>query len=119
MVAGAQQRVLLVVTYSRRARRDLRNVCRAHEDSVVRRLGRAALLDGTEFGAFQALRLREKHGLDVQVERVEPFEPSDVPKRVRDAARSYERREQSSTPYDRFASGRELPPSDAMRGEPL
>jgi len=59
--------VLLVVTYSRASRRTLRNVCRAHEDVVVRRFGRVALLEETEFAAFQALRLREKHGGDVQV----------------------------------------------------
>lgn len=111
--------MLLVVTYSRAARRDLRNVCRAHDSCVVRRLGRAALLEWTEFGAFQALRLHEKHGLDVQIERVEPFEPVDAPDHVRDAARAYERRDTASTPYERFASGRELPDPDAMRGESL
>ncbi|AUG46032.1 hypothetical protein BVU17_00245 [Haloarcula taiwanensis] len=108
--------MLLVVTYSRPARRDLRNVCRAHEDCVVRQFGRAALFSGTEFGAFQALRLHEKHGLDVQIERVEPFEPTDVPKHVREAARRYEAREQPATPYERFASGRDLPDPDQLRG---
>jgi hypothetical protein len=111
--------VLLVVTYSRGARRDLRNICRAHEESVVRQLGRAALFSRTEFGAFQALRLQEKHGLDVQVERVEPFEPDDVPERVREAARTYETRERDATPYSRFAAGRDLPAAEAMRGEEL
>jgi hypothetical protein len=111
--------VLLVVTYSRAARRDLRNICRAHDSCVVRRLGRTALFERTEFGAFQALRLREKHGLDVQIERVEPFEPVDAPERVRDAARAYERRDVPSTPYERFAVGRDLPDPDAMQGEPL
>lgn len=111
--------MLLVVTYSRGARRDLRNVCRAHEECVVRRLGRAALLSATEFGAFQALRLREKHGLDVQVERVRPFEPADAPDRVRKAARAYEARETASTPYRRFAAGRDLPSPEGMRGEEL
>lgn len=111
--------VLLVVTYSRSARRDLRNACRAHEESVVRRLGRAALLSATEFGAFQALRLREKHGLDVQVERVRPFEPGDAPDRVREAASAYEAREAASTPYHRFASGRDLPSTAQMKGTDL
>jgi len=110
---------LLVVTYSRGARRDLRNACRAHEDCVVRELGSAALLSATEFAAFQALRLREKHGLDVQIERVRPFEPADVPAEIREAARAYEDREQPSTPYRQFASGRELPSPAAMRGEEL
>ncbi|MBX0295872.1 hypothetical protein [Haloarcula nitratireducens] len=111
--------MLLVVTYSRGARRDLRNVCRAHEGCVVRQLGRAALLEWTEFGAFQALRLREKHGLDVQLERVVPFEPADAPERVREAASAYESRDQPSTPYERFASGRDVPDPAAMRGEDL
>lgn len=111
--------MLLVVTYSRGARRDLRNICRAHEESVMRQFGQAALFVGTEFGAFQALRLQEKHGLAVQVERVEPFEPADVPERVREAARAYEAREEAATPYDRFAAGRDLPTAAAMRGEEL
>jgi superfamily I DNA/RNA helicase len=111
--------VLLVVTYTRGARRDLRNVCRAHEESVVRQFGRAALLSATEFGAFQALRLREKHGLDVQLERVRPFESEDVPAHVREAARAYEDREVTSTPYRQFASGRDLPTAEQLRGEEL
>ncbi|GCF13659.1 hypothetical protein Harman_15940 [Haloarcula mannanilytica] len=111
--------MLLVVTYSRTARTDLRNICRAHEDCVVRQFGRAALFSGTEFGAFQALRLYEKHGLDVQIERVEPFEPSDVPEHVRKAAESYEAREEPATPYKRFASGRDLPDPDQLRGVDL
>ena len=111
--------MLLVVTYTRAARRDLRNVCRAHEESVVRQFGRAALLSATEFGAFQALRLREKHGLDVQLERVRPFEPADVPAHVREAARAYEAREVASTPYRQFVAGREFPGPDELRGEEL
>ena len=111
--------MLLVVTYSRVARRDLRNVCRAHEECVVREFGRAALLARTELGAFQALRLREKHGLDVQLERVEPFEPTDVPKEIRVAARAYEERDTKSTPYRQFAAGRDLPAPEEWRGEEL
>ena len=111
--------MLLVVAHSRAARRDLRNVCRAHEESVVQRFGRAALLARTEFGAFQALRLRAKHDLAVQVERVEPFEPGDAPDRVREAAQAYENREHPSTPYRRFATGRDHPGAEAMRGEEL
>lgn len=111
--------MLLVVTYTRGARRDLRNVCRAHEGCVVHQFGRAALLSATEFAAFQALRLREKHGLDVQVERVRPFEPEDVPARVREAARAYEAREVASTPYRQFAAGRDLPTAEQLRGEEL
>ncbi|MFC6726688.1 hypothetical protein ACFQE1_20415, partial [Halobium palmae] len=78
--------MLLVVTYSRAARTTLRNVCRTHEGSVVRRFGRAALLESTEFGAFLALRLREKHADDVQVERTEPLNEFErVPPSVREA----------------------------------
>ena len=112
--------MLLVITYSQAARRTLRNVVRAHEDSVVRHFGRAALLAGTEFGAFQALRLRAKHGTAVQVEWTEPFNEFDrVREGVREAAAAYEDREQTATPYERFASGRDLPDPDEMRGQQL
>jgi hypothetical protein len=111
--------VLLVVTYSREARRTLRNVCRSHEETVVRGFGRAALLEGSEFGAFQALRMREKHGVDVQIERVARFDPADVPERVREAAAAYEARETKSLPYRQFAAGTDHPDPDAMRGREL
>lgn len=111
--------MLLVVTHSRAARRDLRNVCRAHDSCIVWRFGRAALLCATEFGAFQALRLQAKHGVDVQLERVRPFEPTDAPDHVRTAARRYEDRSEPAVPYARFASGRELPSPSSMREEPL
>ena len=107
--------MLLVITYSRAARRTLRNVCRAHEDCVVRRFGRAALFEATAFGAFQALRLQEKHGLDVQTERVEPFVDSDVPASVREAATAYEARDQASVPYRQFAAGTDHPTPESMR----
>ena len=112
--------MLLVVTYARAARQSLRNVCDAHEDCVVRRFGRAALLRETEFGAFQALRLRAKHGADVQVEQTAAFnEFADAPDRVREAAAAYERRESASTPYAKFAAGREHPDPEAMRDSEL
>jgi hypothetical protein len=82
-------------------------------------MGRTALVSATEFGAFQALRLREKHGLAVQIERVVPFEPTDVPKRIREAAREYESRQSQTTPYRQFASGRDLPAPEQMRDETL
>jgi hypothetical protein len=108
--------VLLVIAYSRHARQSLRNVCRAHETAVVRRAGRVALLAETEFGAFQALRLREKHGDAVQVERTEPFnEFGAVRPAVREAARAYEDRETAAVPYERFASGRDLPGPESMK----
>ena len=107
--------MLLVITYSRAARQTLRNVCRAHEDSVVRSFGRAALFEATAFGAFQALRLREKHPLDVQLERTEPFVASDVPAGVREAATAYEDRDHPSTPYRQFAAGTTHPTPESMR----
>jgi len=112
--------VLLVVTYSRAARTTLRNVCRSHESTVVRRFGRAALLSGTEFGAFLALRLREKHGGDVQVERTTPLNEFEaVPDAVREAAVAYEERDTASVPYGKFAVGTDHPDPDAMRGSDL
>lgn len=112
--------MLLVIAYSRAARQTLRNVCRAHEDSVVRQFGRVALFEPTEFGAFQALRLREKHGTGVQVEWTRPFnEFEQVREGVREAARAYEERDQPATPYERFADGRDLPAPDRMREREL
>ena len=112
--------MLLVIAHSRRARRSLRNVCRAHERTVVRRFGRVALLVETEFGAFQALRLREKHGDAVQVERTEPFnEFETVRPAVREAATAYEARDSPAVPYERFATGTDLPEPAAMRGSEL
>lgn len=112
--------MLLVVTYSRAARGTLRNVSRTHEDTVVRRFGRAALFDETEFGAFLALRLREKHGTDVQVERTEPFnEFTAVPEAVREAAEAYESRRNPSTPYGKFAVGTDHPDPGTLRSREL
>lgn len=112
--------MLLVITYSRAARQTLRNVCRAHGDCVVRQFGRAALLEPTEFGAFQALRLREKHGTAVQVERTRPFnEFEELREGVRRAAEAYESRDQSATPYEKFAAGRDLPDPATMQEREL
>ncbi len=111
--------MLLVVTYSRSARTSLRNVCRTHEDGVVRRFGRAALLEETEHGAFLALRLREKHPDDVQLERTEPFnEFRDVPDPVRTAAAAYEDRSDRNVPYATFAVDSDHPsPATLKRRE--
>ena len=107
--------MLLVVTYSQAARQTLRNVCNGHEETVVQRFGRAALLEATELGAFLALRLRAKHDGDVQVERTVPFnEFEDVPEAVREAAAAYEDRERPSTPYAKFAVDSDHPDADAM-----
>ena len=112
--------MLLVVTYSRAARATLRNVCRSHEATVVRRFGRAALLEETELGAFLSLRLREKHGEDVQIERTSPLNEFEaVPDRVREAARAYERRDEPSTPYAKFAVGTDHPDPEALRERDL
>lgn len=112
--------MLLVVTYSREARNSLRNVCRSHESATVRRFGRAALLSETELGAFLALRLREKHGGDVQIERTHPLnEFEEVPDEIREAASAYESRESPSTPYTKFAVGTDHPSPATMRGEEL
>jgi hypothetical protein len=112
--------MLLVATYSREARTSLRNVCRGHEEATVRQFGRAALLAETEFGAFLALRLREKHGADVQIERTEPLnEYESVPERVREAATAYEQRKHPSTPYPKFAAGTDHPEPATMRDQEL
>lgn len=108
--------MLLVVTYSRAARGTLRNVCRTHDGVVVRRFGRVALLSETEFAAFQALRLREKHGGDVQVERTRPFnEYEAVDESVRAAAAAYEDRDRPALPYATFADERDHPDPGEMR----
>jgi hypothetical protein len=112
--------VLLVVAYSRAARRSLRNVCRAHEDAVVRRFGQAALLEATAFGGFLALRLREKHDAAIQVERTRPFNEFDaLDEEVRTAAAAYEDRDEPATPYARYATGRDLPSKESMRAREL
>jgi len=108
--------VLLVIAYSTAARQTLRNICRAHEDGVVHRAGRIALLEPTEFCAFQALRLREKHGEAVQIEQTAPFNEFErVRPAVRDAARAYEDRDAPATPYERFAAGTDHPDPGAMK----
>jgi hypothetical protein len=112
--------VILVVTYSRAARQALRNACRAHEDAVVRRFGRAALLEATAFGAFLGLRLRERHGGDVQVERTSPLnEFASELEAAHEAAVAYEARESTSTPYSKFAVGRDLPSKAELRDREL
>lgn len=108
------------MTYSRAARTTLRNACRAHDDAVVRRFGRAALFEATAFGAFLALRLRAKHGDDVQVERTRPFnEFASVSESVRAAADAYEARENPSTPYAKFAAGTDHPAPETLRDRDL
>jgi len=112
--------VLLIITYSQRARQALRNLCNAHEESVVRRFGRAALLADTEFGAFQAVRLREQFGGAVQVERTRPFNPFEaVREPVREAAVAYANRETAALPYATFAAGTDHPPPADLKGTEL
>lgn len=108
--------MLLVIAYSREARQSLRNVCRAHDETVRRQFGRVALLAETEYGAFQAVRLRAKHGEAIQVERTAPFnEFAGVPEDVRAAARAYENRETKALPYPAFASNTDHPDAETMK----
>lgn len=112
--------MLLVVTYSREARTALRNTCRNHEESVVRRFGRAALFEATGAGAFLACRLRERHPDDVQVEQTRPFnEFADAPDDVREAAVAYERESGKYTPYEKFAAGTDHPTPAELRRQEL
>ncbi|KTG08087.1 hypothetical protein AUR64_00475 [Haloprofundus marisrubri] len=112
--------MLLVVTYSQAARATLRNVCGSHETAVVRRFGRAALFAATELGAFLALRMREKHGGDVQLSQTEPFnEFAEVKEEIREAATAYETRDSPSTPYTKFVVGTDHPTPEQMRGREL
>ena len=108
--------MLLVITYSTAARQSLRNICRIHDELVIRQFGRVALFAETEFGAFQAVRLREKHGDAVQIERTQPFnEFAAVRPQVREAAVAYEARDSPSTPYERFAAGTSFPQPSEMK----
>ena len=108
--------MLLVVTYSTDARGSLRNTCRAHPEAVVRRFGRAALLQETELGALLALRLRGKHGEAVQIERTTPLnEYADVPDSVREAAEAFEERDRPSTSYANFVAGTDHPAVEELR----
>lgn len=112
--------VLLIITYSQPARQALRNLCNTHEEAIVRRFGRAALLADTEFGAFQAVRLREQFGGAVQVERTRPFNPFDaVREPVREAAVAYATRETAALPYTKFAAGTDHPPPAALKERDL
>lgn len=112
--------MLLVITYSQAARQALRNVCNAHEETVVRRFGRAALLESTEFAAFQAIRLREQYGRAVQVEQTRPFNEFEaVREPVRAAARAYADRDSPGTPYAKFAAGTDHPDQDELKGTEL
>ena len=108
------------MTYSAAARTGLRNVCRRHEAVVARRFGRAALFEETVYAAFLALRLRESHGGDVQIERTEPFnEFVALDEPVREAAAAYAERSAKSTPYAAFAAGTDHPDPDELRGREL
>ncbi|MFB6133241.1 MAG: hypothetical protein ABEJ44_07565 [Halanaeroarchaeum sp.] len=112
--------MLLVVTYSTGARGSLRNVRRGHPETVVRQFGRAALFRETELGALLALRLRAKHGEDVQLETTDPLnEFADVPERVREAAIAFEGRKHPSTSYANFVAGTDHPSVEALRDAEL
>lgn len=112
--------MLLVITYSQDARQALRNLCTAHEETVVRRFGRAVLLEPTEFAAFQAVRLREQFGAAVQVERTRPFnEYEAVRDSVREAGRAYANRDSPGTPYAKFAAGTDHPSQATLKERDL
>ncbi|MFQ3295375.1 MAG: hypothetical protein ACI9PP_000051 [Halobacteriales archaeon] len=111
--------MILVVTYSKAARGSLRNVCRIHETPIVRRFGRAVLLEETEFGAFLALRLREKHPGEVSIERTGPLDPTAVPHSTCQAARAFETRSNPSTSYSAFATWTDYPSIESMRDRRL
>ncbi|MFB6110594.1 MAG: hypothetical protein ABEJ60_06955 [Halodesulfurarchaeum sp.] len=112
--------MLLVIAYSSAARQQLRNTERAFPAAFQRRFGRVGLLAETELGAFLALRIRERHGPDVQLARTEPFnEFSDVPEDVRAAAAAYADRDSPATPYAKFAAGTPHPPIERLRDREL
>lgn len=111
---------MLVIAYSSSARQQLRNLERAHVDAFLRRFGRVGLLRETEYGALLALRMRERHGQDVQVSLTEPLNEFDhVPDRVREAATAYAARDTPSTPYDKFVSDTPHPPVAELRDREL
>lgn len=111
--------MLLVVAHAKDARQDLRNACTRNPEAVVRRFGRAVLLDETELGAFLALGLRERHGPDVQLERTRPFDPTVVPDRVREAVDAYVDRDHPNTPYATIADRDDLPPTSDLHDADL
>ena len=112
--------MLLVMVYSQGSRTALRNVCRSHEDVVVRRFGRAAVFKETAYGAFLALRLRAAHDGDVQVERTAPFNEFEaVQADVREAAAAYAARDSLATPYAKFAAGTSHPDPETLRDRSL
>jgi S-adenosylhomocysteine hydrolase len=110
----------LVIAYSSAARQQLRNTERSYPDAFVRRFGRTALLEATEFGALLALRLRERHGGDVQVALTEPFNEFDhVTDAVREAVAAYADRDHAATSYAKFAAGTGHPDPEALRDREL
>ncbi len=112
--------MLLVIAYSSAARQQLRNAASSHSEAVIRRLGRAALFAETELGALLALRLRERHGQDVQVVATEPFnEFRDVPERVRTAVSAYRDRDHAATSYEKFVAGTPHPAAEELAGREL
>lgn len=112
--------MLLVIAYSSAARQQLRNVERSYPEVVIRRFGRVGLLAETELGALLGLRLRERHGTDVQLALTEPFnEFSHAPERVREAAEAFADREHASTSYAKFAAGTPHPDVESLRNREL
>lgn len=98
--------MLLIAAHSDSARTTLRNAVESHPSVVIRRFGRAVLLEETEFSAFLACRLRTEFGTAVQIEQTAPFLPDrDIPEDVQAAATAFAERTNPSTPYHSFAAG--------------
>jgi hypothetical protein len=108
--------MLLVAAHSEGARVSLRNALAAHEETVVRRFGRAVLLQETAFAGFIACRLRAEYGTAIQVERTEPFVAAEwLSESVQSAATAYANREVRTTPYSAFAADTAHPDPDEMK----
>lgn len=112
--------MLLIAAHSGDARTTLRNAIDAHESVVVRRFGRAVLLEETEFSAFLACRLRVEYGESIQAEQTAPLLPGrDVPADVQAAATAYATREERATPYAAFAANTDHPTPTELKQRDL
>lgn len=104
--------MLLVVTYPQAVWTMLRDICRVHDEVVVRQLGHVALSDETELAAFLALRLRKKHDENVQIEQIQPFnEFTAIPDAIREAAAACGDHKSPAIPYSKLASKIDHPPA--------
>ncbi|WP_255169199.1 hypothetical protein [Natrononativus amylolyticus] len=105
-----------VVADSSKARETVKNICKTHRETVLRRFGRAVVFAPTEFGAFLAFWLRAKHGEAVQIVRTAPVDEHHRRyRRAREASLAFAGRDNDRTPYPKFAAGTDHPSADAMR----